>query len=545
MTMRVAITAPETLVGQALSRTLAGAHEVVAIDAELRDPEAVGRALSGAEAVVHLAPLAPLARPAGHAAPHGAAGTWQADREALDRAARGTYVLLKACVELGIRRVVLGSTLTLLERYPMHWTVDESWRPLPDVTDVRQLAAYLAEASARELARVEPLEVVCLRLGTVVDEAAVAGQRYDPRWLHVEDAVQACEAALTVPLGRPGEHSSGRLGYGWWLFHIPGGGRYTRVPLAAARGAPGEQGGLGYAPRHDFGAVAGAGEAPPLPPAPEAAARAALRPAPSIPTRPIRNVVVFGAGGPLAAAGAPLLAPLYRLRLTDLRPLAEIVAEGKPQSPGAPLPVLLDAPHEVMQVDVGDFDQVLRACEGMDAVLNCTVVRPHPVQAFVVNLIGAYHVMRAAVACGIRRVVHTGPLQVLNDRQGGYAWDFGIPDDAPPRPGAWLYLHTKYLGQEVVRLFAEQYHLEVPALLFCNFANPQTARRAGPFTVSWEDAGHALRRALDVPSLPSPCEVLHILADLPHGKYSGAKAYRLLGWYPRDDLSGLWTRRWS
>jgi dTDP-4-dehydrorhamnose reductase len=38
-------------------------------------------------------------------------------------------------------------------------------------------------------------------------------------------------------------------------------------------------------------------------------------------------------------------------------------------------------------------------------------------------------------------------------------------------------------------------------------------------------------------------ERLHILADLPHGTYSAAKARRLLGWRPRDNLAHLWARR--
>jgi nucleoside-diphosphate-sugar epimerase len=60
-------------------------------------------------------------------------------------------------------------------------------------------------------------------------------------------------------------------------------------------------------------------------------------------------------------------------------------------------------------------------------------------------------------------------------------------------------------------------------------------------TVSWADAARALRRALEVPSLPAPFEIIHILADLPHGKYANAKAKRLLGWQPRDSLASLWA----
>jgi nucleoside-diphosphate-sugar epimerase len=136
---------------------------------------------------------------------------------------------------------------------------------------------------------------------------------------------------------------------------------------------------------------------------------------------------------------------------------------------------------------------------------------------------------------------------VSDRRPSGYWWDFDVPDDAPARPAHGLYGHTKYLGQETVRLFAEQYDLSVPALLYSSFVDPDTATpQSGgvfPMSVSWDDAGHAMRRALEAPLLPRPFEVFHILADLPHGKYSNAKAKQLLGWTPRDNLAHLWARR--
>ncbi|MDQ3702304.1 MAG: NAD-dependent epimerase/dehydratase family protein [Chloroflexota bacterium] len=531
--MKVALTGGRSPLGIVSREALGGTHEVaVASEGDLRDEAFATEVVAGADALIHLAPLYPDL-------PTGAG-----EREALDHATRGTYVLLHAAVAAGVRRVVLGSTLALFERYPACWAVGEAWQPLPDVGDVPQLTAFLAEESAKQFARIEPLMVVCLRFGHIVDTKSSAGQRYDPRWLHVDDAAQAVSAALTVtPAARP-PGTTGEPRQGWWVYHIPGGGAYTRVPLAQAKG----DSGLGYVPEHAFADSPGVDAAPLGPTAAEVAGDLALLgPRQRIPSRPIRNVVVFGAGGPLAAATTRVLASSYRLRLTDLRPIAEIAAEGKAQSVGAPLPEVLGPPHETMPVDVSDFDQVLRACEGMDAIINCTVVRPHPVNAFLVNFVGAYHVMRAAVAHGIRRVVHTGPQLVTNDRPAGYWWDFDVPDDAPPRPGTWLYGHTKYLGQETVRLFAEQYDLSVPVLLYSSFVNPQTAKpQAGgvfAMSVSWEDAGEAMRRALEAPELPSPFEIFHILADLPHGKYSNAKARRLLGWQPRDSLAHLWASR--
>jgi nucleoside-diphosphate-sugar epimerase len=266
------------------------------------------------------------------------------------------------------------------------------------------------------------------------------------------------------------------------------------------------------------------------------------RPAP-LPARSIQNVVIFGAGGPLAAAAAVELAPVYRLRLTDARSI-EAAAAGSPQSVGAPLPIPPAPPHEWRVVDVTDAAAVEAACAGMDAIINCTVVRPDPVAAWRVNLLGVQSVMRAAVAHGIKRVVHTGPYQVAQPGPAGYAWDDFVAADASPRPGTHLYIHTKYLGQELCRVYAEWYGLEVPALLFCNFVNPDqpASRSLHPLTVSWRDAAVALRRAVEVATLPTPMEVFHIGADLPHGAYPNDKAKQLLGWQPRDTLAALYTR---
>jgi hypothetical protein len=45
-----------------------------------------------------------------------------------------------------------------------------------------------------------------------------------------------------------------------------------------------------------------------------------------------------------------------------------------------------------------------------------------------------------------------------------------------------------------------------------------------------------------VPWLPHPFEIIHIVADLPHGRYRNEKAKRLLGWQPRDRLEQHWRR---
>jgi hypothetical protein len=184
------------------------------------------------------------------------------------------------------------------------------------------------------------------------------------------------------------------------------------------------------------------------------------------------------------------------------------------------------------------------ACAGMDAIVNLSVVRHHPADAFRVNTLGAFHVMQAAVAHNIHRVVHTGPFMLGDRGAGGYDWDEYVVDDVPPRPGTgWVYIPSKLLGQEICRVFAEHYGLSVPTLTFCAFRNPAVSSRyVHPLSVSWLDAAHAVHCALSVETLPAPYDYFHIGADLPHGVFPNQKAKTILGWQPQDRFEDIYGR---
>ena len=52
---------------------------------------------------------------------------------------------------------------------------------------------------------------------------------------------------------------------------------------------------------------------------------------------------------------------------------------------------------------------MIEAAEGMDTIINLSVLRPHRRVAFDVNARGTYNACAAAVHHGIRRVINTGP----------------------------------------------------------------------------------------------------------------------------------------
>ncbi len=239
------------------------------------------------------------------------------------------------------------------------------------------------------------------------------------------------------------------------------------------------------------------------------------------------KVLILGANGQLGPYVVEALEGRHSLRLTDVNDLD-------------------DAPHEYVKVDVSDLDAVTDVAQGMDAIINLSVLRWDPRLAFDVNARGCYNAMSAAVRHGIGRVINTGPHYGIAGL-GYERFDYDLKPDIPPQPGTNLYGLTKSLGQEICRIFTEQHDVYVLTLLFYNFKGSDDSKAGQdltPFNISWTDAGEAFGSALevDLETLPSKCEVFNIFTDLPHGKFSNEKAKRLLGWRPTDNLETYWTR---
>ncbi len=243
------------------------------------------------------------------------------------------------------------------------------------------------------------------------------------------------------------------------------------------------------------------------------------------------NVLLIGANGYLGPHVVRALAPHHHLRITDIKPAPP---EIKREFGG----------HEFMNVDVTSPDQVSGAAQGMDAIINLSVVRHDPRLAFRVNTLGCYNVMRAAVKHRIRRIINTGPHFTVAG-PSYERFDHAIPPDVPPHPGIGLYPLTKSLGQEICRAFTLAHDIYVQEYLFYILRDVAQLRAGAggvPFVVSWADAAEAFRLGLEIElaRLPSRCEVFFVFADTPQGKFLNNKAKQVLGFAPKDDVSILW-----
>ena len=234
-----------------------------------------------------------------------------------------------------------------------------------------------------------------------------------------------------------------------------------------------------------------------------------------------RNVLVLGGSGLIAPHVTPALEDDYQLQLADIKPHPDGRAS--------------------ITVDITRYDEVLEACRGMDAVVNMTVVRNDPTLSYRVNTIGARNVMKAAAECGIDKVIHTGPE--MSWRQ--YAHHFGLQD--PPLVASTKHYElTKYLSYEICRIYAQQFEITTPCLLFGGLYNapvkPKPRHPFLSFMVIWEDVQQALRLSLDVESLPDYFQTFNILTYETTGKYGTQKAQRLLGYKPSRHYEKFYKR---
>lgn len=233
-----------------------------------------------------------------------------------------------------------------------------------------------------------------------------------------------------------------------------------------------------------------------------------------------KKVLVLGAAGLIAPNITAYLDPHYDLTLADI----------KPHPHGRP----------IGRVDVTSYEQVYEAARGMDAIMNYTVNRPDPVLGFKVNTMGAWHVMKAAAAHGIPKVLHSGPQSV----RPGYEHDFDI-DDAPPIVGTGYYGITKLLGREICRVYARTYQIQTISFVFNGLGPNPTRQEPGdfpPFTVTWEDLAHACGLALETESVPDYFQEFNLHSYLGHGKFLVDKAQRLLGFTPQREWTAFFRR---
>jgi uronate dehydrogenase len=199
--MQVLITGAGGTVGRRLVKALEAEHELRLGDVHRIDdprfvpldvtkPRDVHAAMAGMEAVVHLAIAS------------GFEGDYEDEefnQRRFDVNVKGTWNVLHAAAQAGVKRVVHTSSIMVVWGYPPGEWIESDAPPRPEGTyaTTKLLAEVLCEQAARQLG----LSIVCLRIPKPVDpeDPELKTRRLRPQWIAFSELVRAYALALTAP----------------------------------------------------------------------------------------------------------------------------------------------------------------------------------------------------------------------------------------------------------------------------------------------------------------------------------------------------------
>jgi uronate dehydrogenase len=198
--MRVLITGAGGTVGRQLTRALEAQHDLRLGDVQPLDdpryvpldvtqPQQVHAAMEGVDAVVHLAIAS------------GFEGDYEDEdfnQRRFDVNVKGTWNVLSAAAQAGVKRVVHTSSIMVVWGYPPGEQVAGDAPPKPEGTyaTTKLLAEVLCEQAAMQLG----LSIVCLRITKPVDalDPALKTRRLRPQWIAFSELVRAYSLALSA-----------------------------------------------------------------------------------------------------------------------------------------------------------------------------------------------------------------------------------------------------------------------------------------------------------------------------------------------------------
>jgi uronate dehydrogenase len=226
------------------------------------------------------------------------------------------------------------------------------------------------------------------------------------------------------------------------------------------------------------------------------------------------KVALTGAAGRIGSVlRVGLRSRVRRLRLLDIAPLR---SEGPSE--------------EVMGVDLRDAAATTAALAGVQQVIHLAAIAgeaPFP-ELLQANLLTTFHVFEAARRHGVRRVIFASS----NHATGFYPTSQPVRVDMPVRPDS-LYGVSKIFGENLGRLYADKFGLEVVCIRIGSFAERPTEPRHLSTWLSHRDAIALFTACLQAPRL-------HYLVV--YGASANTRSWwvddgaaRLLGYRPEDN----------
>jgi uronate dehydrogenase len=226
----------------------------------------------------------------------------------------------------------------------------------------------------------------------------------------------------------------------------------------------------------------------------------------------MKTVLITGAAGDVGTHLRRQLAGRYRLRVSDLRPLAPAGRHEK-----------------FVRADISRMADALRITRGVDAIVHLggySVEGPwQPILK--ANIIGCYNVFEAARRNGVKRVL----FATSNHAVGFYRRDQTVDHRVYPRPDG-RYGVSKVFGEMLGSLYADKYGMEVFCMRLGNVNPEPIDKRRLSIWLSPRDLAQLVTIGIEQPAIRF--EIVYGASANTRTWYDNSNATRL-GYRPLDN----------
>ncbi|MEJ0011215.1 MAG: NAD(P)-dependent oxidoreductase [Bauldia sp.] len=225
----------------------------------------------------------------------------------------------------------------------------------------------------------------------------------------------------------------------------------------------------------------------------------------------MKRILITGGAGGVATGLRPLLRPHYLVRLSDQRPVADLVA-GEEEAPAS----------------LGDLAALRRAVAGCDGVVHLGGYAYEAEWETILasNIVGVHNVFEAARLEGVRRIVFASS----NHAMGFYPKAETIPVDVSVRPDS-RYGLSKAFGEALGSLYADKYGAEVLSIRIGHVVAKPFDRRRLAIWISRRDLAQLIRIGLDHPDVKN--DIVYGMSDNRRAWWTNERA-EALGYRPVD-----------
>jgi uronate dehydrogenase len=231
----------------------------------------------------------------------------------------------------------------------------------------------------------------------------------------------------------------------------------------------------------------------------------------------LKTILITGAAGDVGTHLRRELRGRYRLRLSDVKPVADLASD-----------------EGFIRADISRMEEVLPLMNGVDAVVHLggfSVEGPWDA-ILAANIAGCYNVFEAARQGGAGRVL----FATSNHAMGFYRRDEIIDHRAYPKPDS-RYGVSKVFGEALGSLYADKYGLRVLCIRIGNVNPKPVDKRRLAIWLSPRDLAQLVAIGVEHPDIRF--EVVYGVSGNKRSWYDNSNARRL-GYRPQDD-SETWA----